>query len=868
MKSKFKRALAFTASLAMCGMNLLHFPDGTFSIPLTASATEGDAYTDTDCIGTFDANGFCTEGGTHYEPATDTDSDGVYEIANGGQLYWFMELVNSVELDESGNRYADYDALLTADITINENVLNADGTLAEGDFRAWFPIGYDYDRDGDGTNEDVYYTGIFDGQNHTISGLYFDNAKQEYVGLFGQTESGAEICNVTVADSHFKGKNHVGGICGYNNSGTITDCTNSGSVDGSDYVGGVCGMMYEGTITNSTNSGSVEGAECVGGVCGMKYKGTITNSISSGSVTGEYYVGGVCGYNSFATIINSTNSGSVNGSYEVGGVCGYNYEGTIANCYYDINVFTGNAVGSDNDTTTDVLGKTTAEFQSGEVAYLLRQGCTVGEKFYSGEIWGQELGVQDYPVPNGMPVYYGYKDCYSTQKTYNNVKKDSPSHDFVNGTCVHCGNTPSCVHPEYENGFCLACNLYEPATDVDNDGVYEIANGGQLYWFMELVNGVEPDEFGNRYADYDADLTANITVNENILNADGTLAKGDFSAWFPIGYYYDRDGDGSEESICYNGTFDGQGYTISGLYFDNAEQDNVGLFGQTKSGAEICNVTVADSCFIGKNCVGGVCGRNSGTITDSTNSGSVTGEYYVGGVCGYNDSDTITNSTNSGSVTGNIFVGGVCGINNYGTITNSTNSGSVNGSDYVGGVCGYNYGTITNCTNSGSVNGSYEVSGVCGYNNSGTITDCTNSGNVTATADHSNAGGVCGWNYYGTIANCLSSGSVTSSGRVGGVCGWNYYGKIANCLSRGSVTSFGRVGGVCGYNYYGTITNCYYDSTVFTGDAVGYEEGTNIDVLGKTTEEFKSGEVAYLLSQGCTIDSDASVEGDEVSYSG
>ena len=731
MKSKFKRALAFTASLAMCGMTLLQFPSGIFHFPLPASAAEDDACTETGCSGTFDENGFCTEGGTHYEPATDIDDDGVYEIANAGQLYWFMELVNSVELDENGKGYADYDAVLTADITVNENVLNEDGTLAEGDFRAWFPIGYFYYREVDGYKENVYYIGTFDGRGYTISGLYFDNAEQIFVGLFGQTESGAEICNVTVADSYFKGKNDVGGVCGYSH-GTITNCTNSGSANGNDYVGGVCGYNYEGTITNCTNSGSVEGAK---------------------------YVGGVCGYSPISTITNCTNSGSVEGAEIVGGVCGYNYQGTIANCYYDSNVFTGDAVGHENGPITDVLGKTTAEFQSGEVAYLLRQGCTVGEKFYSGEIWGQELGVQDYPVLNGKTVYYHYTDCYRKQKNYTNDSKEATGHDFVNGTCVYCGNTPSCVHPEYENGFCLACDLYEPATDVNNDGVYEIANAGQLYWFMELVNN-----YGEYDVEIDAILTADITVNENVLKADGTLAEGDFRAWFPIGYSYDRDGDSSEENICYNGTFDGQNHTISGLYFDNAEQDFVGLFGQTNSGAEICNVTVADSCFKGKNDVGGVCGYSNGTITNSTNSGSVNGSDYVGGVCG-NNYGTIMNCTNSGSVDGSDHVGGVCGYND-GAITNSTNSGSVNGSDYVGGVCGNNYGTITNCTNSGRVTGSsYYVGGVCGMNNPGTITNSTNSGSVEG----------------------------------------------AEC-----------VGGVCGYNSSGTITNCYYDSTVFTGDAVGY----------------------------------------------
>jgi len=708
----------------------------------------------------YDDNGFCTNCKDGYQPATDTDGNGVYEIANAGQLYWFMELVNSVELDENGEGYADYDALLTADITVNENVLNEDGTLAEGDFRAWFPIGYYYDRDDDSTNEDIYYTGTFDGQNHTISGLYFDNAEQDVVGLFGQTESGAEICNVTVADSYFKGRNFVGGVCGYNySSGTITNSTNSGRVTGEYYVGGVCGYNDSGTITNSTNSGSVNGSYDVGGVCGLNYYGTIENS---------------------------TNSGSVEGTEDVGGVCGGNNYGTIANCYYDSTVFTGDAVGYEDGTTTDTLGKTTEEFKSGEVAYLLQSAQTeTDEEGNILHVWGQTLVEDIYPVLGGEKVYEHTSDCGGT--FYSNTEGDVQAHAYVNGFCTNCTDG------------------YQPATDTNEDGVYEIANAGQLYWFMELVNSVELDENGKGYADYDAVLTADITVNENVLKDDGTL-NGDgsnFRAWIPIGNNY----------ALYEGIFNGQGYTISGLYFDNAEQSFVGLFGQTKSGAKICNVTVADSYFKGKNNVGGVCGYNYGTITNSTNSGSVMGSSDVGGVCGYNDSGTITNSTNSGSVTGgNIYVGGVCSYNSSGTITNSTNSGSVNGSYDVGGVCGYNdSGTITDCTNSGSVNGSFDVGGVCGYNADGTITNSTNSGSVEGTR---------------------------------------------------------YVGGVCGDNSSGTITNCYYDSDVFTGSEVGSDNGTTTDVLGKPTAEFQTGEVAYLLRQGCAVDPDSSVEGDEVFYSG
>jgi len=80
-------------------------------------------------------------------------------------------------------------------------------------------------------------------------------------------------------------------------------------------------------------------------------------------------------------------------------------------------------------------------------------------------------------------------------------------------------------------------------------------------------------------------------------------------------------------------------------------------------------------------------------------------------VCGYNNGDTVTNCYNTGSVSGNRYVGGVCGNNYFGTVTNCYNTGSVTGSNDVGGVCGRNDGTVTNCyyqkdMAAGGINGS------------------------------------------------------------------------------------------------------------------------------------------------------------------
>ena len=372
-------------------------------------------------------------------------------------------------------------------------------------------------------------------------------------------------------------------------------------------------------------------------------------------------------------------------------------------------------------------------------------------------------------------------------------------------------------HSIGENGFCACNEVYQPAElttdkyDIDGDdskdAVYEISNAGQLYWFAGLVNGTLSSVTQKTSAN--AVLTADIVVNKNVLKSDGTLNEGSsFKEWTPVGV-----GDDSS----YTGIFDGKNHTISGLYFSNQDKVYVGLFGYNSG--KISNVGILDSYFYGASSVGGVIGTNYGTITNCYNAGSVNGTSdSVGGVSGFNYRGTVTNCYNTGSVNSTSYnVGGVIGYNNAGTIKNCYNTGGVSGESTVGGVIGSNYGTITNCYNTGGVSGESTVGGVIGSNDGETITNCYNTGSVNGTSD--SVGGVIGSNC-GTITNCYNNGSVNgTSDSVGGVNGWNK----------------------------GTITNCYYDSTIYTGNAIGANSGTATKVEGKTTDEFKTGEVAYLL---------------------
>ena len=416
-----------------------------------------------------------------YQPATETtdkydiDDDGtkdtVYEISNAGQLYWFAELVNGTLDGVEQNTLAN--AILTANITVNENLLDSlqydtEGNVSNGsDFISWTPIA---DWMGNRTTQ---YSGTFDGNNKTVSGLYF-NGDSTCIGLFGSSESDGNIKNVGVVDSYFKGNDHVGGVCG-NNGGTITNCYNAGNltaIESSATIGGICGYNNGGTVTNCYNTGTV----------------TATGSVAS--------VGGVCGC-STAPISNCYNIGTVtatSSSADISGICGYNF-GPIKNCYYLA------------DTEDENGGKTTEQFASGEVAYLLSQGCSTGvgddAETYDGSIWGQKLGENGdtYPVLDITKRVYQvdkYDGCegkpgsstkvYSNQNTsiYEEHKYEADATDSTKHKCSICNGTEehSFAYEFVENGnaikaTCSECGatytvkLTQPAATSDEKIVYD-----------------------------------------------------------------------------------------------------------------------------------------------------------------------------------------------------------------------------------------------------------------------------------------------------------------------------------------------------------------------------------------------------------
>ena len=352
---------------------------------------------------------------------------------------------------------------------------------------------------------------------------------------------------------------------------------------------------------------------------------------------------------------------------------------------------------------------------------------------------------------------------------------------------------------------------------------------------------------------------------------------------------------GQDYSHSFQGTFDGNNKTITGLYINSASNSGrlyVGLFGLTSHSTiknlELKNVNI--SCAVSTDkfylidyiipYVGGLAGLNCGAIINCTISGVTTvngrcSDIYIGGLVGENYEGTITNCTASASVTSTSTdekvtnIGGLVGENYYGTITNCTASASVTSTStggyryaatHVGGLVGKNNGAIAFCTASGNVIGANiscmahtHIGGLIGYNsNSSTITNCTALGNVESTntgTDKNNClkayvGGLIGDNF-APITDCTALGNVTGvwlgetnqrndSIFVGGLVGQNLRSKIDRCYSVGVVYSnySTYVGGLVGDNAKGSVVRSFWDTNT-SGQA------TSSGGIGKTTEKMK-----------------------------
>ncbi|MBN1491428.1 MAG: hypothetical protein JXA69_16065, partial [Phycisphaerae bacterium] len=696
--------------------------------------------------------------------------------------------------------------------------------------------------DPNGSFDGTAFSGVFDGDGHTIRNLVIDDGGTGncYLGLFGYIDGG-EVRNVDLEVGSVNGGSDVGGLVGiivhgaitsccatvavnstaefswagglvgFSVYGHITSCCAHGDVTGDCYVGGLAGGSTANTITSCHATGVVTGASNVGGLAGQN-RGTITSSYATGTVSATRDdVGGLVGHNFGGDITSSYANGTVNGGWSAGGLVGENLTGTILACFAtgatSASAYVGGLVGENRDAVTSCYA-TGAVSGTDDVGGLVGQnGGAITSCYATGWVTGGPKGgglVGDHHAGHPGKVCLSFWDVEST------------------GVSVSDG------------GFARATvDMLSSATYQGwGDGMWTIAEGAgypHLAWEGAVGAAIEnipartyagDGGVGNPYVLITADDL--VCMTRRIVDWDGHFALGGNIDMAAVATYLPPCG--------FSGVIDGQNNAISNLTINEPGAVFLGFLG-TLTGGQV---------------------RNLGT-----EGGSITGADYVGGLAGYAPNGTLTACWTDSEVTGDYYVGGLVGEQRSGTITDSYAIGTVTGHDYyVGGLAGRSSGTITSCYATCDVGGGAYVGGLVGDHSSGTITDSHATGTVSGGA----VGGLVGTNRYGgVIMRCYATGPV-SGGGAGGLVGNNDdESTITLCYATGAVSSVSDgtavydLGGLAGNNA-GAITSCYA-----TGMISGLYTGVPVRGLGGLVGQ-NSGMIATCYATGA-IDSPAGFGG-------
>ena len=554
---------------------------------------------------------------------------------------------------------------LAADIELNQGKATewAEGTNTEGLFQ-WTPIGI----------TGVPFKGTFDGQGHTITGMYAVKpalSTNSSAGLFGYVK-GAQIKNISLTNGLAKMEQRVGSF--------------AASTDSSEFIN-----LYSDVIVNGTSSN-------VGGLVGeLTYGGGLTDCWFDGTVSGSTYVGGLIGRTCAGDIkiTGCLNSGTVSSTgLNCGGFVGFSQElqGTMVTLSNSLNV--GSVSSPNIERTGALIGNVEGKlYVDNNTVHTTQSELTYAFAWFPGTLYDIDKNVVANAGNYNRNLYVPFSVVtdISGDKAYQNTGLD-----FEANWVARLGDTPV-LSQWCESGAIYKYDTEWVGTGAENDP-YIIKTASELYGLAQKVNT------GETFAGKFIKLGANITINSGSASAwEEDAPKYN---WIPIGI----------SGKPFKGTFDGQGYSIKGMYaVEPALNTNssVGLFGYVDS-AVIKNVRLTNGYAQMEQRVGSFAASSSATefmnlysnvIVNGTSSnvGGLVGELTYGG--------GFTNCWFDGTVSGGTFVGGLAGRTCLGDIqiTGCLNSGTVSSTGLdCGGFVGFSQlddtaVTLTNSLNVGSV---------------------------------------------------------------------------------------------------------------------------------------------------------------------
>ena len=522
-----------------------------------------------------------------------TPVDNVYTINTANELMAFADALNG------GNSFAGKTIKLNADIVINA-----------GSYPWANPVSWS----GNGGSWGNRFAGNFDGQGHTISGLY--NVNGNNAGLFGRADAGTEFKNLTIKNSYFESNGNDSGVQGL---GALIGSLDAGSVDqtkttkisnvhiesttlyaptGRTGVGGIVGATANFNnstliIENCSFDGTISAASssCVGGIVGFMKRGMDLKiqkcSVDAAITCGNEAAGLVGRFESCyaMTISNCLVKGSITANvtctgdgtkYRTGAIIGIIDLWSGVDAVVRIStVLAAINCNSHESLIATIRGDNNARtvaFELGKIVF--------DSDVQTAQGW---IRRDNYPAPiasvNGSDAVHGTNWNLESQigSSYFNVVGQTSAQ--LKGKQVF--DSWTVVAGDYPTPPTVAvASVYIPGaaktlpTPVDN--VYTITTANEFMAFADTLNG------GNSFAGKTIKLDCDIVINQG---AYGTWGDS------PIGW----SGFGGGWGNRFAGNFDGQGHTISGIY--NVKDNSAGLFGRAASGTEFKNVNIVNSYF-------------------------------------------------------------------------------------------------------------------------------------------------------------------------------------------------------------------------------------------------------------------------------
>lgn len=716
----------------------------------------------------------------------------------------------------------------------------------------------------DASGNEIGFTGTFDGRGNRIIGLKVENANGN-AGIFDTIGTNGVVKDVNIYSGTFTGTTTAGAVAGVNN----------GRIEGI--------VTFGNTVTSNGNAGGIVGINSSGEFKDDANDGELTNGIYDVESTGSVIAG--------------------SSSAVAGGLVGIN-DGGLANSFSDSAVTVATGVKLDKDTTA--LGGVVG-INNGNVQYVDSLGVTNGGATGSSNIGGI-IGT------NNGNMYSGYNESIVSGNDnvggiigendggINYTLEEDGTVTWSKGTVENVVNATGVTGTGNNVGGLLGTNIGSVENGRNNGAITGndyvgglVGINGENSTLTNLVNDSSAAITGEQYVGGIAGSNAGTitTGNEETDETVNLINRGTIT-----GQHYVGGVAGSNSGTITNANNDVElnvkDSTADAQYFG-------GIAGVNTKDGIINNATnTADVNADGADYVGGIVGKNDGTLKDMAgNSGTVTGGEFVGGVAGLNTNNKPLDGVEA-SNTGTVFAtdggaGGIFAVNNA-DITNSklTNNGAVigNGGNGTGGIFGVNTGNISTSSLinevDGQVIGTNNVGGLIGkntgtiiggrddadsyykyqiYNNGvinvGTYIYNNKNGEYEFQVDTgSNIGGLIGNNTTengktGSLTAGYNTGAINASGstNVGGIAGSNS-GTIDQVFNTvmvkpgsnqdDAIEGGKNVGGLVGNNQAnGEITNAYNTSTVtatgVSGNLVGTNSGTVQYVYGVANDLIGSG---------------------------